>query len=149
MESPEMSDPARNDLASERSERWLSLDEAHTEAPARLLPWLSEPGLLTARVRAVAGTAAGFRLLKLALAPIAPETRARMRIADRTGLQRERLEYLALPRGHALDVAGRANTGADAGDSRIAWARRAVYRLGQHRIFVTEVFLAALQDSRL
>jgi chorismate-pyruvate lyase len=40
-------------------------------------------------VRNIAGDRAGFRLLKLALAPIPADVQARMGVADRTGLLRE------------------------------------------------------------
>jgi len=175
---------------------WMTLDECRMQAPVTLLPWLAEPGLLTARVRSEAGAASRFRLLRLALAPIAADVQARLQVTDRTGLSREiefccgdvrwiyaqsvlpastvreypwlaelggaalgealarvgevvrePLEYLALPRGHALDIAARtqARGGADT-DARGCWARRAAYRLGQHRILVTEVFLPSIED---
>jgi len=175
---------------------WMTLDECRMQAPVALLPWLAEPGLLTARVRSEAGAASRFRLLRLALAPIAADVQARLQVTDRTGLSREiefscgdvrwiyaqsvfpdstvraypwlaelggsalgealarvgevvrePLEYLALPRGHVLDVAARARVGGEViADTRRCWARRAGYRLGQHRILVTEVFLPALED---
>jgi chorismate-pyruvate lyase len=189
------------DLAANKSTlaaqpQWLALEECRAQVPIALLPWLAEPGLLTARARSEAGAAAGFRLLRLALAPIATDVQARLQITDRTGLLREieftcgevrwiyalsvfpastvreypwlaelggaalgealarisevvrePLEYLALPRGHALDIAARtqARAGADT-DARRCWARRAAYRLGQHRILVTEVFLPSIED---
>lgn len=193
-----MTDLAANKSAPAAQPRWLALDECRAQVPIALLPWLAEPGLLTARVRSEAGAAGGFRLLKLALAPIATDVQARLQITDRTGLLREieftcgdvrwiyaqsvfpastvreypwlaelggaalgealarvgevvrePLEYLALPRGHALDIAARtqARGGADT-DARGCWARRAAYRLGQHRILVTEVFLPSIEDRR-
>jgi chorismate--pyruvate lyase len=72
-----------------RDASWVTLDECARRAPAALLPWLAEPGLLTARVRAVAGERTGFRLLRLAPAPIEPEVRARLGVADERGLRRE------------------------------------------------------------
>lgn len=193
-----MTDLAANKSAPAAQPQWLALDECRAQVPIALLPWLAEPGLLTARVRSVAGAAGGFRLLKLALAAITTDVQARLQVTDRTGLLREieftcgdvrwiyaqsvfpdstvreypwlaelggaalgealarvgevvrePLEYLALPRGHALDIAARTRAGAGADtDARRCWARRAAYRLGQHRILVTEVFLPSIEDRR-
>jgi chorismate-pyruvate lyase len=103
-------DPARTD--------WLSLDACRE----------LDPGLLTARVRRLGGSALGEALARVG------------------EVVREPLEYRRLPREHELDHAARSGTIAGEADPRACWARRAVYRLASHRILVTEVFLPALQD---
>ena len=112
-------DPAANSAALVSPPLWMTLDECRMQAPVALLPWLAELG----------GSALGEVLARIG------------------EVVREPLEYLALPRGHGLDVAARAGVGGEAvADTRRCWARRAGYRLGQHRILVTEVFLPALED---
>ena len=44
--------------------------DARARAPQSLLPWLAEPGLLTARVRAACGAATSLRMLRLERAPL-------------------------------------------------------------------------------
>jgi chorismate--pyruvate lyase len=68
---------------------WLPFEACHGRAPAGLLPWLAEPGLLTERVRAVAGDATQFRVLRVRSAPLALELRARLAVTDTTCLLRE------------------------------------------------------------
>jgi chorismate--pyruvate lyase len=68
---------------------WLALDACAARVPAALRPWLEEPGLLTARVRAACGPATGLRLLKLEPAPIDPCVRHRLGVEDATGYVRE------------------------------------------------------------
>jgi chorismate--pyruvate lyase len=68
---------------------WLPLESLSSRAPVDLLPWLEEPGLLTARVRAVCGDATQFRMLHLRSAPLAPELQVRLGVADATCLLRE------------------------------------------------------------
>jgi chorismate lyase len=68
---------------------WLPLEACHGRAPARLLPWLVEPGLLTERVRAEAGDATRFRMLRLQPAPLGPELQGRLAVADSACLVRE------------------------------------------------------------
>ena len=69
-----------------------------TRAPRSLLPWLAEPGLLTARVRAACGEAMSLRMLRLERAPLALPLRDRLGVdgrglpvaRDRVRLWRER-----------------------------------------------------------
>jgi len=68
---------------------WLPFEACHGRAPADLLVWLAEPGLLTERVRAVAGDATQFRMLRVQSAPLAPELQARLAVADSACLLRE------------------------------------------------------------
>ena len=68
---------------------WVPLEACAALAPAWLVPWLAEPGLLTARVRAAGGSATQFRLLRLEPAPLRPDLRARLQVGDETGLFRE------------------------------------------------------------
>jgi chorismate--pyruvate lyase len=58
-------------------------------APPPLVPWLAEPGLLTARVRAAAGADTQFRMLRLEQASLPAELRARLDVNDTGGLSRE------------------------------------------------------------
>jgi len=68
---------------------WLSLEACAAHAPAGLLPWLAEPGLLTARVRASCGAATQFRMLRLEPAPLAASLRSRLAVDDDACLLRE------------------------------------------------------------
>lgn len=68
---------------------WVPLDRCTARVPADLVPWLAEPGLLTARVRAAAGDATRFHMLRLEAAPLPPTLRARLSVDDETGLVRE------------------------------------------------------------
>jgi chorismate--pyruvate lyase len=68
---------------------WLPLEACTARAPSSLLPWLSEPGLLTARVRASCGAATQFRMLRLAPAPLALSLKSRLAIGDDVCLLRE------------------------------------------------------------
>jgi chorismate--pyruvate lyase len=70
-------------------DRWLALDTCADRVPVTLLPWLAEPGLLTARVRAVGGDSIQFSMLRLERAPLEPELRERLRVTDTCGLVRE------------------------------------------------------------
>jgi chorismate--pyruvate lyase len=54
-----------------------------------LLPWLAEPGLLTARVRAACGEAMSLRMLRLERASLAPPLRDRLGVEDADCLLRE------------------------------------------------------------
>jgi chorismate--pyruvate lyase len=72
-----------------RGDAWCSIDECAGRVPFALRPWLEEPGLLTARVRATCGPATGLRLLKLEPAPIEPEVMRRLGVEDPIGLVRE------------------------------------------------------------
>ena len=68
---------------------WRSMGECGGRVPAALRPWLEEPGLLTARVRAACGPSTGLRLLKIAPAPIDPGVRRRLGVEDAIGYVRE------------------------------------------------------------
>ncbi len=72
-----------------RDARWMPLAACVTLAPEWLVPWLAEPGLLTARVREAGGAATQFRMLRLEPAALAPELRTRLAVADDAGLVRE------------------------------------------------------------
>jgi chorismate--pyruvate lyase len=71
------------------AEAWLSLAECRDRVPTTLEPWLAEPGLLTARVRAACGTAAHLRMLRLDPAPLDPHVARRLGVEDATCLLRE------------------------------------------------------------
>jgi chorismate--pyruvate lyase len=68
---------------------WVSLEACASRAPAALVPWLAEPGLLTAKVRAAGGEATQFRMLRLAPLPLSASLRSRLAVADEAGLVRE------------------------------------------------------------
>jgi len=68
---------------------WAPLERCAARVPADLVPWLAEPGLLTARVRAAAGDATRFHMLRLEAAPLPPTLRARLAVDDETALVRE------------------------------------------------------------
>ena len=54
-----------------------------------MLPWLTEPGLLTARVRAACGAAMELTLLRVAPAALTAALAARLGVDDRVCLNRE------------------------------------------------------------
>ena len=68
---------------------WRSLEECGDRAPESLLPWLAEPGLLTARVRAVCGATTKLRLLRLSAAAMEPALKQRLQVDDDGCLLRE------------------------------------------------------------
>jgi chorismate--pyruvate lyase len=68
---------------------WLPFAQCRERMPAALVPWLAEPGLLTARVRAACGTEARLRMLRLEPAPLDPHIARRLAVADATCLLRE------------------------------------------------------------
>lgn len=70
-------------------EAWSSLADCLHRVPERLRPWLAEPGLLTARVRAACGEATVLRMLRLEPAPLAPHLGRRLGVADTGCLLRE------------------------------------------------------------
>jgi chorismate--pyruvate lyase len=72
-----------------RDELWLPLEECLARAPAGLAPWLAEPGLLTARVRAAGGAATRLRMLRLEAAPMEPRAARRLGVEDVACLLRE------------------------------------------------------------
>ncbi|HET7202202.1 MAG TPA: chorismate lyase [Steroidobacteraceae bacterium] len=173
--------------------QWGPLERVERHAPPALRSWLAEPGLLTARIRALCGDAMRFRMLgPLRSARLSDELQARLAVYDARcllreiefccegervlyaqtvlpeptlqrypwlrelgdsplgeslrqatePLEREPLEYAALPPDSALAIAASDAT-PDAQQATL-WARRAVYRLGGRPILVQEVFLPAL-----
>jgi len=68
---------------------WVALEACESRIPPQLLPWLAEPGLLTARVREVGGQAMQFSVLRLAPAPLPPELQLRLGVHDSGCLLRE------------------------------------------------------------
>jgi chorismate--pyruvate lyase len=75
--------------APDRGEAWAPLEECGARVPAVLAPWLAEPGLLTARVRAACGAATRLRLLKLEPAPMDRRIARRLGVDDVACLLRE------------------------------------------------------------
>jgi chorismate--pyruvate lyase len=76
-------------LAPAGVDAWLRLAECRERMPGTLAPWLEEPGLLTARVRAACGGATRLRLLRLDPAPLDPLVARRLGVEDATCLLRE------------------------------------------------------------
>jgi len=76
-------------LAPGRDDAWQLLDDCRARVPAVLEPWLTEPGLLTARVRAACGEAARLKLLRLEPAPLDPHLARRLGVDDPACLLRE------------------------------------------------------------
>lgn len=76
-------------LARDDGERWMTLGECVTRAPESLRPWLSEPGLLTARVKSTCGPEARLRLLRLEPAPLGPGIARRLGVDDAGCLLRD------------------------------------------------------------
>lgn len=173
--------------------QWGPLERVEGQAPRALRSWLAEPGLLTARIRALCGDRMQFRMLgPLRSTRLSDELQARLGLHVERGLlreiefccdgervvyaqtvlpeptlqrypwlrelgdsplgeslrqsseplEREPLEYAALPPDDALAMAASDAT-PEAQQSHL-WARRAVYRLGGKPILVQEVFLPAL-----
>jgi chorismate--pyruvate lyase len=81
--------PSRRSGLSTAEPAWVSLETCASRAPARLVSWLAEPGLLTAKVRAAGGAATQFRMLRLASQPLSISLRSRLAVADEAGLVRE------------------------------------------------------------
>ena len=172
---------------------WSPLERIERLAPPGLRSWLAEPGLLTARIRALCGDRMRFRMLgPLRLVRLSDELQARLDVTDQrcllreiefrceaerivfaqtvlpestvaaypwlrdlgdspigeslrragTAVEREPLEYSALPPQHALAIAA-SDASPDAQQVDL-WARRALYRLDGRAILVQEVFLPAL-----
>jgi len=71
------------------AEAWLSLEACARQAPARLLPWLAEPGLLTNRVRAQCGPSARPNLLRMEPAALDRAVAQRLGVDDPTCVLRE------------------------------------------------------------
>ena len=99
---------------------WQALAECRARVPASLVPWLAEPGLLTARVRAACGAATRLRMLRLEPAPLDPGARTPPRrgrrdlpaARDRVHLRRAPLDLravgVAAVHGAAAPLAARA-----------------------------------------
>lgn len=69
---------------------WSSLATIEPLAPPGLLSWLAEPGLLTARVRALCGERMRFRMLgPLRDASLPEELRSRLQVTDERCLLRD------------------------------------------------------------
>jgi fumarylpyruvate hydrolase len=74
---------------------WSPLTAVSALVPHDLLSWLAEPGMLTARVRALCGPAMGFRRLgRLRDAELSTSLRERLQVDDATCLLRE-IEFCA------------------------------------------------------
>jgi chorismate--pyruvate lyase len=71
------------------ADAWLPFAKCRERVPVALEPWLAEPGLLTARVRAACGAATRLRLLRLEPAPMDPHIARRLGVEDATCLLRE------------------------------------------------------------
>jgi chorismate--pyruvate lyase len=71
------------------ADTWAPLAGCEMRAPQSLLPWLAEPGLLTARVRAACGEAMSLRMLRLERAALALPLRDRLGVEDADCLLRE------------------------------------------------------------
>jgi chorismate--pyruvate lyase len=71
------------------ADSWQPLDASDGRVPPELRPWLSEPGLLTARVRAHCGADVELRLLRVEPSELAPADARRLGVADRGCLVRE------------------------------------------------------------
>ena len=71
------------------ADAWLPFAECRDRVPAALEPWLAEPGLLTARVRAACGAATRLHMLRLDPAPLDPHIARRLGVEDATCLLRE------------------------------------------------------------
>ena len=68
---------------------WAPLSACEKCAPQSLLPWLEEPGLLTARVRAACGEAMSLRMLRLERTSLELPLRDRLGVEDADCLLRE------------------------------------------------------------
>lgn len=177
----------------EQLAQWAPFERVERHAAPALRSWLAEPGLLTARIRALCGDRMRFRMLgPLRSVRLSEEIQARLGQFDERGLlreiefccsrervlyaqtvlpdstlqrypwlrdlgdspigeslrqaseplEREPLEYAALPPDSALALA--ASDATPEAQQATLWARRAVYRLGGQPILVQEVFLPAL-----
>jgi chorismate--pyruvate lyase len=76
-------------VAAGAGDAWVSFADCRERVPPALVPWLAEPGLLTARVRAACGAATRLRLLRLEPAPMDPRVAHRLGVDDATCLLRE------------------------------------------------------------
>jgi chorismate--pyruvate lyase len=75
---------------------WMPLDRLTAAVPTALRSWLTEPGLLTARIRELCGERMRFRMLApLRAQPLSDELQARLGGCDQAGLVRE-IEFRCL-----------------------------------------------------
>ena len=88
MSSPGLKSPAATVQVS-GTDAWLPMSGCETRAPQSLLPWLAEPGLLTARVRAACGEAMSLRMLRLERTSLALQLRDTLGVEDADCLLRE------------------------------------------------------------
>ena len=87
---------ARASLAHAASSPWTTLDLVAAPVPPTLRSWLTEPGLLTARIRELCGERMRFRMLgPLRALPLSDELQARLGGVDQKGLARE-IEFRCL-----------------------------------------------------
>ena len=70
-------------------EAWSSLADCEPRVAEALRPWLAEPGLLTARVRAACGEAMSLRMVRLERVALAPGLRVALGVEDVDCLLRE------------------------------------------------------------
>lgn len=89
-----MANPVADQAASEPGAapcaRWGPLVDCVEAAPAQMIAWLTDPSLLTGRVRSTCGAgAARLRLLSLESAPLEPGLRQRLRVRDSRCLLRD------------------------------------------------------------
>jgi chorismate--pyruvate lyase len=81
--------PAAADAHVRGVDAWSPLSDCVARVPDLLKPWLAEPGLLTARVRAACGEATSLRMLRLEAASLDPQLRRRLGVGDADCLVRE------------------------------------------------------------
>ena len=89
MASPALDPSAAAASQASGADAWAPLSGCEARAPQSLLPWLAEPGLLTARVRATCGEAMSLRMLRLERAALALPLRDRLGVEDADCLLRE------------------------------------------------------------
>ena len=82
-------DPSASAVRASGAEAWSPRADCGARVPEALEPWLAEPGLLTARVRAACGEAMTLRLLRLDRAPLAAALRGALGVTDARCLLRE------------------------------------------------------------
>jgi chorismate lyase len=77
---------------------WRLLEDWGARVPQRLQPWLAEPGLLTARVRAASGGRVELRLLGVRTAAMHAEWRSALGSSD-AGCRLREIEFADAARG--------------------------------------------------
>jgi chorismate--pyruvate lyase len=82
-------EPSVQGLRASGAEAWSPLADCEVRVPEALRPWLAEPGLLTARVRAACGEATSLRLLRLDRAPLDAGLRGTLGVDDDRCLLRD------------------------------------------------------------